>query len=111
MAGAFGGNRALILLGTLMAFATAWAWPAIIYFVAVRNTSVPPATATGVVLTGVFLGTLIGTPTLAVVADHSTYSVAWGLAGAASLTAAGFGVGQPPPVERVTPGRGGWSLE
>ena len=90
MAGAVGGNRALILLGTLMAFATAWAWPAIIYFVAVRNTTVPPATATGVVLTGVFLGTLIGTPTLAVVAEHSTYSVAWGVAGVASLTAAGL---------------------
>jgi hypothetical protein len=92
MAGAGGGNRALILLGTIMAFATAWAWPAIIYFVAVRNALVPPATATGVVLTGVFLGTLIGTPALAVVAEHSSYTVAWAVAGGAALVASGFAV-------------------
>jgi len=88
--GVVGDNRLLVFLGMSLAFSTGWAWPAIIYFVAVRNTPVQPATATGVIMTGVFVGTLIGAPTLAVVADHTSYTVAWAAASVVALVAAGF---------------------
>ena len=41
-------------------------------------------------MTGVFIGTMIGTPSLALLADHTSYSVAWAAAGVAALVAATF---------------------
>lgn len=74
------GNRAVMLIGVIAAFSAAWGWPAVIYYTAVQNTSGPPATTTGFVLTGVFTGTIFGPPILGLIADNASFEWAWGTA-------------------------------
>jgi MFS family permease len=57
------------------------------YYTVVRNTSTSPATATGVVVAGVFLGGIAGTPALAAIADRWSYSTAWSTAASMTLVA------------------------
>lgn len=87
---ASGGNRGVIVAGLLAAFATGWGWPAIIYFVAVETSPVPPATSTGMIMTGVFIGTLLGAPIIAYIAQIASYSAAWAAAAMVSALAAGL---------------------
>ena len=75
-----GGNRVVLLIGVMAAFSAAWGWPAVIYYTAVQNTSAPPATTTGFVLTGVFTGTIFGPPILGLIADNASFEWAWGTA-------------------------------
>lgn len=84
-----GGNRVLLLVGVALGFAAGYGWPAIIYYVTVRNSTAPPATATGFVLTGVFLGAIAGPAVFATLADRFGYQTAWGAAAMATLLAAG----------------------
>jgi hypothetical protein len=52
-----------------------------------RNFSIPPATATAFVLSGAFLGTIIGPPVMAVTAERAGYSTAWAVGAIALGTA------------------------
>jgi MFS family permease len=77
-----GESRVLLFLGVALGFAAGWGWPALIYYVTVRASDVAPATATGFVLTGVYVGTIIGPPLLGSIADEVSYGSAWGVAAA-----------------------------
>jgi len=77
----------LLVLGVGFGFAAGWGWPAIIYLVTVRNSTAPPGTSTGFVLTGVFFGAIVGPPLFATIAEQVSYPTAW--ATAAVMTALG----------------------
>jgi dipeptide/tripeptide permease len=76
---------ALLWVGAMVAFVGAWGWPGVMYYTVVRNAVTTPGTATGFVVSGVFVGGIAGAPLLATIADRSSYSAAW--ATAAVMTA------------------------
>jgi MFS family permease len=80
-------NRALLVAGAMVAFAAGWGWNGLLYFAATRSAGTRPATATGLVMSGVGAGTIFGPLLVAFTADHAGYGVAWGVA--AGLIAAG----------------------
>ena len=82
-----GDNVALLTIGVALGFAAGWGWPAIIYLVTVRNSTAPPGTSTGFVLTGVFSGAIIGPPLFAFIAENVSYPASWTTA--AVMTALG----------------------
>ena len=47
------------------------------YYTVIRNTTTTPGTATGFVVTGVFMGGIAGAPLLASIAERSSYDTAW----------------------------------
>ncbi len=67
----------LLWLGSAIAFLGAWGWPGVMYYTVVRNATTTPGTATGFVVTGVFMGGIAGAPVLASIADRSSYGSAW----------------------------------
>ncbi len=79
VAASAGSNSTMLIIGIVAAFAAAWGWPAVIYHTAVQNSDVPPATATGFVLTGVFTGTIVGPPILGLIADSAGFRWSWAL--------------------------------
>lgn len=85
-----GTNQVLIWVGSLLAFLGAWGWPGVMYYTIVRNARTTPGTATGFVVTGVFLGGILGAPLLAVIADRWSYQSAWTTAATMSFVATGL---------------------
>jgi len=83
-------NQVLIWVGSLLAFLGAWGWPGVMYYTVVRNATTTPGTATGFVVTGVFLGGILGAPLLAIIADRSSYQSAWTTAATMSFVATGL---------------------
>lgn len=73
------GDRPLLLIaGATVAFAAGWGWNGVVYYAATRDRSVPPATASGLVLSAVMTGSVAGPLLVAVIADHAGYNAAWG---------------------------------
>lgn len=73
-------HQMLLWGAALLAFVGAWGWPGVMYYTVVRNTTTTPGTATGFVVTGVFMGGIAGAPLLASIAERWTYDTAWGTA-------------------------------
>ncbi|MGI9585189.1 MAG: MFS transporter, partial [Acidimicrobiia bacterium] len=71
------GNATLLIVGVIGAFASAWGWPAVIYYTAVRTSDAAPATASGVVLTGVFAGMMVGPLIIGLIADAVGFRWSW----------------------------------
>lgn len=71
------GNPSLLWIAVILAFLGAWGWPGVMYYTVIRNTTTTPGTATGFVVTGVFMGGIAGAPLLASIAEQSTYDKAW----------------------------------
>jgi MFS family permease len=85
---AFGdAHPALVVAGTLVAFAGAWGWQGLVYYAVVKRYPESPAASTGLVQSGVYLGTILGPPLIGHLATASSYRVAW--TAAAGLLAAG----------------------
>ncbi len=72
-----GSSQPLVWTASILAFLGAWGWPGVMYYTVIRNTTTTPGTATGFVVTGVFLGGIAGAPLLASIADRWTYDTAW----------------------------------
>lgn len=91
-----GANDALFVAATVAAFATGWGWPGIIYYATVRSHRATPGAATGLVLSAVYVGNVIGPVTVGFVAEHASYADAWalcaGVLGVATLAALGAGL-------------------
>lgn len=76
------------VVGVVLAFAGAWGWPGVIYFAVIRATGYPAAAATGSVLAGVYLGTVVLPPIVGVVAEHGSYALIFAiLAGLMAIAA------------------------
>lgn len=85
----FWGSSGTSIVAAVLAFGTGWGWPGIVFYVASIQTNIPPATGSGLVLSGTMSGSVLGPLVLATAADHFGYGLAWGL-GAGQLAVAGF---------------------
>ncbi len=84
-----GGSIAALFVGTSVAFMAGWGWQGLAFFSAVSlNRSIPPATSTGVVLSGTMGGSVVGPIVIGAAADHYGYGRAWMIGAAALILAA-----------------------
>lgn len=83
------GTAALLAVGAVAAYAAGWGWNALFSLAVARSHAHAPAKASGVTLTGNRLAGVIGPILFALVVSHSSYAVAWAVAAAAALVAAG----------------------
>ena len=84
------GSVAILWAGAAIAFLGAWGWPGVMYYAVVKNATTTPGTATGFVVTGVFMGGIAGAPVLAAIAERASYDVAWLTAAIMGAVAAGL---------------------
>lgn len=82
------GSEALLVVGTLIAFATGWGWPGLFNFAIVKTSPGAPAAATGITQTGASAGAAIGPLMFGLVVEASSYSVAWALCGVLAFLSA-----------------------
>lgn len=73
---------------TPLAFGVGWAWPGLFNLAVVRANQRAPATATGVTQTGAYVGAMAGPLAFGVLAEHTSYRVAWLAAGTTAVAAA-----------------------
>lgn len=79
-----------IFYGIVAAFtlATGWGWTGLVYYIVVNRYPMRPGAATGIALSGVYLGTIVGPPAFGHIAATAGYDRAWAAAG--TLMAAGL---------------------
>lgn len=82
------GAPGLYTVGAFVAFGAGWGWPGLFHFSVVHTHPRAPATATGLVQSGVFLGGVLGPMTFGYLAEGWSYTVAWNAGGLALLIAA-----------------------
>lgn len=78
---------AYVVAGPL-AFCTAWAWPGLFNLAVVRANPRRPAAATSVTQTGTYIGAVSGPVVFGLIADASSYRLAWSAAVVFSVAAA-----------------------
>ncbi|MDP9293672.1 MAG: MFS transporter [Actinomycetota bacterium] len=78
----------LFVVGTLLGFASGWGWQGLIHFATVRSHPSAVASASGLVLTAIYIGMVVGPTTTGLVAQHFSYSDAWLMAALFSAVAA-----------------------
>ena len=81
------GEVALILPGALLAFAAGWGWPGLFNFAVVKTNPGAPAAATGITQTGASGGAAVGPLVFGLVAEATSYEVAWLVSGAFAFSA------------------------
>jgi MFS family permease len=81
------GEVALILPGALLAFAAGWGWPGLFNFAVVKTNPGAPAAATGITQTGASGGAAVGPLVFGLVAEATSYEVAWLVSGTFALSA------------------------
>lgn len=83
-----GGEGVWFVIGVLIGFASAWGFPGVMYFTTVRLGLLPPASATGLVLSGTYLGSIVGPLLAGFIAERASYTQVWTIG--TVLMAAGF---------------------
>lgn len=84
------GAAGWLAVGTLLVFASGWAWPGLFHYAIVRRNPSAPATASGITGTGQFAGGIFGPLGFGFVVERFSYATAWlgvaaAMAGAAVL--------------------------
>lgn len=82
------GSPWLFMIGTPLAFATAYAWPGLFHLAVIRSNPSAPAAATGLAMTGTFTGGVIGPVLFGIILDDGEYRIAWVVGAAGLLLAA-----------------------
>ncbi|GAA1346675.1 MFS transporter [Arthrobacter roseus] len=82
------GFTPLLVAGSLLTYAAGWTWTGLLHFGVVRDNRRNAATATGVLQTGLSLGSAAGPLLFGVLVEATSYRTAWFTAGAVSLIAA-----------------------
>lgn len=82
------GTPATVVVFGLLAFAVGWAWPGLLLYAVARVGRDTPATASGVVQAGAFVGGSAGPLLLGLLAEAAGFRTAW-LAGSACFVVAG----------------------
>jgi predicted MFS family arabinose efflux permease len=77
------GAPAAVVAGSLVAFAFGWGWSGLLTFSVVRLNPAAPAAATGITMTGIYVGAATGPAVLGILADAVSYTVAWTVMAAA----------------------------
>jgi cyanate permease len=70
------GTDPAIVIGSLVAFTFGWGWSGLFTFAVVRRNPAAPAAATGITMTGIYVGAAAGPALFGVVAEAS-FTVAW----------------------------------
>jgi MFS family permease len=81
------GADGLLVIGTLLAFGAGWGWPGLFNFAVVLTNPRAPAAATGITQTGASGGAALGPLVFGLVAEATSYNVAWLVSGAIALVA------------------------
>jgi MFS family permease len=81
------GEGGLIVPGALLAFGAGWGWPGLFNFAVVKTNPGAPAAATGITQTGASGGAALGPLVFGLVAEVTSYDVAWLGSGAMALAA------------------------
>jgi predicted MFS family arabinose efflux permease len=76
-----GGTNPTVVVGSLLAFTFGWGWSGLFTFAVVRRNPRAPAAATGVVMTGVYVGAAAGPALVGLIAGTS-FTAAWVIAAA-----------------------------
>jgi MFS family permease len=71
------GGEVGLLLGGLVGFAAGWGWSGLFTFAVVKDNPEAEASATGITMTGVWIGAAVGPLLFGVVADSFSFAVAW----------------------------------
>jgi MFS family permease len=79
--------RTPYVVAGVAAFALAWGWPGLFNLAIVWFVPAEPALATGIAMTGMYLGGVIGPPLFGLVVEHQSYAWAWGMAAGWALAA------------------------
>jgi MFS family permease len=82
------GVEPLVVVGTFVAYVFGWGWSGLLTYSVVRVNPLAPAAATGITMTGTFVGAAVGPPLFGVLAEGISFTVAW-LVTAVALAAAG----------------------
>ncbi|MGH8869237.1 MAG: MFS transporter [Actinomycetes bacterium] len=80
-------STAGLVVGTVLAFGAGWGWQGLLHLAVVTRYPSAPSRATGVVISGVYVGGIAGPILLGVLIDHVGYTGAWA-AGAVNLLVA-----------------------
>lgn len=87
---AVGGSEVLLVTATVTVFTVGWAWPGLIHYAVIATHPESPAAATSYMQTGTFLGAVLGPLGFGLLAQHISFTAAWGSSSALLLAAAGF---------------------
>ena len=82
------GSRAMLYTAMPFAFATSFAWPGLFHLAMVRANPSAPGAATGIALTGNFIGAVCGPLLFGLLVEATSYGWAWGFAAITSGAAA-----------------------
>lgn len=89
--------------GALVAFSAGWGWPGVFQLAVVQQRANAPGQAMGVVMTGMFLGGVLGPAVFGLLVDRSSLRLAWSIAAAAMLAGAGLLLVGKAVIGRATP--------
>ena len=76
------GSDPAIIVGSLVAFTFGWGWSGLFTFAVVRRNPAAPAAATGITMTGIYVGAAVGPALFGFVAEAS-FTAAWVIMSAA----------------------------
>lgn len=80
----------LVVAGTFAGFVFGWGWSGLFTYSVVRANPLAPAAATGITMTGTFIGAAIGPPLFGLITEGSSFTVAWMVTALALLAAGGL---------------------
>ena len=89
-AGLATGSKAMMISAMPFAFATSFAWPGLFHLAVVRSNPSAPGAATGVTLTGSYIGAVCSPLLFGLIVETTGYVWAWGVAAITSAAAAGL---------------------
>lgn len=84
------GSGPLIAIGVIVAFGLGWGWTGLLSFAVVREYPDSPAAATGITQAGLYLGGVIGPLGFGLLVERTSYALAWAVAAALLMAAAGL---------------------
>jgi MFS family permease len=81
------GEPATLLIGALIAGGIGWGWTGLLFLAVIEGHGDAPASAIGVVATGLFAGAVLGPLILGQVVEHASFESAWSACSALALLA------------------------
>ncbi|MEX2486626.1 MAG: MFS transporter [Nitriliruptoraceae bacterium] len=73
------------IAGAMLVFGAGWGWPGVFHHSVAALYSHAPAAATGVTMTGVYLGSVLAPPVFGLLAEFVSFTAAWSFSGTLGL--------------------------
>ena len=86
----FDRSFAAAAVAAVVALGFGWSWPGLYHHSVISSFPESQARATSLVQSGTYFGSVLGPFAFGLVADHASYSTAWGMSAAAALAASCF---------------------